>query len=203
MKKIMFNDRYGLTQAVLDGRKTMTRRIINGDYEDVTAYNANLGWHFIADTKDGDSIELKPAYEIGEEVAIAQSYETIYNTLEEKYGNSKANEWWSELYDRIGSGLLGPGYKNKMFVRAEFMPHRIRITDIHVERLQDISDEDCMNEGIEKIDCMAPYAFCVGNKKTSYRTPKYAFSSLIDKVSGRGTWERNPWVFAYKYELIK
>lgn len=33
MKKIMFNDRYGLTQAVLDGRKTMTRRIIPGCYK--------------------------------------------------------------------------------------------------------------------------------------------------------------------------
>lgn len=32
MKKIMFNDKYGLTQAVLDGRKTMTRRIVSENY---------------------------------------------------------------------------------------------------------------------------------------------------------------------------
>lgn len=38
------------------------------------------------------------------------------------------------------------GWDNKMFVRAEHMPHRIRITDIRVERLQDISDEDCLRK---------------------------------------------------------
>ena len=79
MKKIMFNDRYGLTQAVLDGKKTMTRRIIKGNFEDVKAYHANGGWHFIADTDEGDSVELKPQYEIGERVAIAQKYWDLRN----------------------------------------------------------------------------------------------------------------------------
>lgn len=39
MKKIMFSERYGLEQAVLAGTKTMTRRIIKGNFEDVKAYH--------------------------------------------------------------------------------------------------------------------------------------------------------------------
>ena len=36
-----------------------------------------------------------------------------------------------------------------------------------------------------------------------FPTPREAFASLIDKVSGRGTWDRNPWVVVYEFELVK
>ena len=90
MKKAYFNKKYGLRQAVVKRRKTKTRRIIKGDFENVTAYHANGDWHFIADTKDGDSIELKPAFQIGEVVAVAQSYsecagiDDFYNCVGQK-----------------------------------------------------------------------------------------------------------------------
>lgn len=201
MKKIMFSERYGLTQAVLEGRKTMTRRIINGDYEDVKAYHANGGWHFISDTKDGDSVEVKPAYEVGETIAIAQAYQTL--------------RWpalpgidWKVITDEV---THSKGWTNKMFVKAEYMPHRIRITSIKVERLQDISNGDCLKEGITTI---TEGKNEVGNaygwdtmidalKRDSFFTPRAAFAALIDRISGRGTWQRNPWVYAYTFELIK
>lgn len=199
MKKIMFSDKYGLTEAVLSGRKTMTRRIIKGDFENIKAYHANGGWHFIADTKDGDSVEVKPTYEIGEKVAIAQKYWDLRNN----------NVFYEALQRADPSFPLEcirgeKGCHNKMFVRADWMPHSIRITNIKAERLQDISEEDCIREGIVKTDCVAPYGFPVGNGKwKNYRTPQDAFSCLIDKVSGTGTWNRNPWVFAYEFELLR
>lgn len=194
MKKIMFNDKYGLTQAVLTGRKTMTRRIIKGDFEDIKAYHANGCWHFIADTKEGDSIEVKPAYEIVEKVAIAQAYQTL------RFPALPGIDW-EAITDEV---THSKGWNNKMFVQAEYMPHRIRITDIKVKRLQDISEEDCLREGIVRTDCVAPYGFPVGNGKwKNYRTPQDAFACLIDKVSGKGTWERNPFVFVYEFELEK
>lgn len=203
MKKIMFGDIFGLNEAVLSGRKTMTRRVIKGDY--IKIVHLEHEGSFIGITADGESVILpQPAYNVGEEVAIAQPYKNIYEGLEEKEGNSKANEWWCNLYERIGDPTKHAGYKNKMFVRADLMPHRIRITKTKLERLQDISEEDCLREGIVKTDCVAPYGFPVGNGKwKNYRTPQDAFSSLIDKVSCRGTWERNPWVFAYDFELVK
>ena len=36
-----------------------------------------------------------------------------------------------------------------------------------------------------------------------FPTPREAFATLIDKVSGRGTWKRNPWVVVYEFELVK
>ena len=199
MKKIMFNERFGLQQAVIAKYKTMTRRIINGDYEDVKAYYANGGWNFIAYTKDGDSVEVKPAYEVGETIAIAQAYKTFWRP-------ALPGIDWKAITDEV---THSKGWTNKMFVKAEYMPHAIRITGIKAERLQSISEADIMREGIHEGEFMNTrdkYYFDewgdVPNHIT-FKTPRLAFQSLIDKVCKRGTWQRNPWVFAYEFELVR
>lgn len=177
MQKIMFNDKYGLTQAVIEGRKTQTRRVaVNGKWSDIR--NA--------------------AYRIGEEVAVAQSYKDCLSSSWIKYIHDVDP---AVSYDRELS--LSPGQDNKMFVRAELMPHRIKITNIRVERLQDISDKDCLKEGVNKICDFYGFPDIKKDDWGHYNTPQAAFASLIDKVSGKGTWESNPWVFVYDFELIK
>lgn len=182
MKKIYFNDKFRLTQAVLDGRKTITRRIVPFTY-------------------CKDKIHLS-RYKVGEVVAIAQSYETVYH------------EQGLETLDMLVSGWkYSKGWRNKLFVCADFMSHHIRITDIKVERLQDISDEDCLREGVELNTRQYEYdgtkKYCVCGLKhwraigcTDFDTPREAFAALIDKVSGKGTWESNPYVFVYEFKLI-
>lgn len=217
-KKIMFNDKYSLTQAVLDGRKTMTRRVCKYDRPDETysivflfyksnyydndgnivySLNNNFGWRNDKGDFTGWNI---PKYKVGEVVAIAQSYESLGMNPE------------IALNDRDGIGFytktkFAPGWKNKMFVRADLMPHHIRITNIKIERLQDISDKDCLKEGIYKGQCGSADthfmdAYYYKGDIQPYCTPREAFAALIDKVSGKGTWESNPYVFAYEFELI-
>ena len=199
MKKIMFSDAFCLTQAVLDGTKTMTRRLLKE--------GTPLGnWE--------ETAKCLP-YKVGDIVAIAQSYKTIYEELEPQ-GNWEANEWWCSDWDIVGGGLdTSAGYRNKMFVRADFMIHHIKITDVKVERLQDISDKECLREGVKRAS-IGFYAEGVKVKdweKEAHREtasgclklfpfPRQAFASLIDKVSGKGTWESNPWVVAYSFELV-
>ena len=212
MKKIMFNDRYQLTQAVLECRKTMTRRIITCPEEFKGEYvagfyvykrqsdNAIIQWPcmYDADELTFDGGEILPRYKVGEVVAVAQSYERIYEEL-----------WPIDKYEASHYAAISekPGWTNKMFVKAELMPHRIRITGIRVERLQDISDEDCIKEGIQKsfkgrrYGCDI-YAYSFREEDFAI-TPRGAFRGLINAVSGRGTWERNPWCFAYEFELVK
>ena len=119
---------------------------------------------------------------------------------------------YNSFYDDTYNPVLfpaGAGWNNKMFVKPELMPHRIRITGIKCERLQDISDDDCMREGIseawyESTDTTL-YGYADEKKWTAveFDTPREAFASLIDKVSGRGTWKSNPWVVAYEFDLLK
>lgn len=103
------------------------------------------------------------------------------------------------------------GWKNKMYVKANLMPHRIRITDIRIERLQEISDEDCIAEGIreqyfysgEEEPELEGYSYYAWNVlKPLFCTPREAYAALIDQISGKGTWDSNPYVFVYEFEMI-
>ena len=171
MKKIMFSDKYCLTQAVLDGTKTMTRRVLKD--------NVPLGnWN--------ETVKHLP-YKAGEIVAIAQSYHTLNKS---GYVAPKRCEHTCEN---------SAGYENKMFVKASLMPHHIRITDVKVEHLQDISDEDALREGIEEL-CFD--YFLPNDYSKPFLMPREAFAHLIDLVSGKGTWESNPLVVAYSFELV-
>ena len=138
MKKIIFNDRYDLTKAVIEGRKTMMRWIISGGTllpEDRIEYASICPDGFVNIIANGGRsfIDVKYSYKVGEIVAVAQRY---YYAV-------------SSGYDIPVNGMdRTPGWRNKMFVRADLMPHQIRITGIKCERLQDISDADCLKEGI-------------------------------------------------------
>ena len=149
----MFNDKVYLTQAVLEGAKTMTRRELTLTLDkDVDGklirvypskvYLDNGKWLFDFEGKTYFlPKENYPRYNIGEVVAIAQSYKEIL-------------EYMAEYKDIILDGAGFPeeeykaGYKNKMFTKASLMPHHIKITDVKIERLQHIPFQDCLREGI-------------------------------------------------------
>ena len=192
MKKIMFNDKYCLTQAVLAGQKTMTRRVLRD--------NIPLGnWE--------ETVKHLP-YKVGDIVAIAQPYKDIIECMAE----------YSDIIINADGSInreFKAGWTNKMFVRGNLMPHHIRITDIKLERLQDISEEDCLKEGIIFIESFSiigedAYFFAVKRKVGRmydnilkfFSSPQRAYADLIDKISGKGTWESKPFVAAYSFELI-
>ena len=214
MKKILFNDKFGLTKAVLDGRKTQTRRIITPQptYKD----NSGICWkgyayglhlldfnepfgsymNFVTGSEYDKSCRR---YRRGEVVAVAQSYRDCGGINE--YGVPM----WEIISQRVGG--TNAGWDNKMFVRGGLMPHQIRITDVRVERLQDISDEDCLKEGIQTFyygDCkFPPDGYTFDNGKSHFNTPREAFAHLINKVSRKDVWAENPYVFVYDFELVK
>ena len=210
MKKIMFNDKYGLTQAVLDGQKTMTRRVFYIPDKLALKYYVKTDNLVICDTQHNGSIiewrdnndnvrmTFRPKYEVGEVIAIALSY--------------KDSGYAPDLLDRHPKdlsirGLMkdSAGWNNKMFVKSYACKHHIKITNIKVERLQDISDDDCLKEGIFEWNAgqkdIPFYSFSYADIP-DYFSPRDAFKELIDKVSGKGTWESNPFVFAYEFVLF-
>lgn len=194
MKKIMFSDKFQLTQAVLEGRKTVTRRLVS----ERCLRQAEVYRHeYYADTLDAllleeALLEFSP-FKVGEVVAVAQ------NLKDMGYDGGDTEAIRGAIYHT-------PAWTNKMFVSASDCIHQIRITNVRVEQLQDISDEDCLKEGIYWDYGDYPYMatkMYKYNGKDEFIHPKAAFAALIDKVSGKGTWESNPWVYVYEFELVK
>ena len=180
MKGIMFNTKYGLEQAVLNGTKTRTWRA-----------------------------DKEPRYKIGEIVAIKQCYKDVMN-------NSFYND--KKLYDKVCNLMNEAGATNKMFVKNELMSHKIKITKVTPCKLQDVTEEECLREGVyidKEGGRSIGYPFAVSfyctfrgainrdGKQLYWSTPKEAFADLINKLNGKGYWESNPMGYAYEFELVK
>lgn len=211
----MLNDRFELTEAVLNGTKTVTRRLMA---EQPTSHAAYAGMHFISEVVGkkvkkqklradfSDNRTVTSPFNFYEEVAVAQRYRDIgLETLVSIATNVDG--------ERPIPGAFLSGWDNKMFVKAEYMPHRIRIDKVRVERLQDISDEDCLKEGVmvDTSDSFAVrhgYSYCFMDRRTNRlrgygKSPRETFAILIDLVMGKFTWRRNPWVWVYEFTLIQ
>lgn len=222
MKKIMFNDKYGLTEAVLNGSKTQTRRICKydrpskdweigfpcfkgKDYDNdnkcISPLDGAFGWH---NTKTGEELKWNiPKYKVGEVIAVAQPYKDVFD-----YSNC------INPFDYEKEMPSQSAWSNKMFVKSDIMPHRIQISNIRIQKLQDISDEDCLAEGVELNTRQFEYSgeklYCVkglGHWRSigcdNFNSPQEAYAALIDKIAGKGIWESNPYVFVYDFKLIK
>jgi uncharacterized protein YqfB (UPF0267 family) len=139
--------------------------------------------------------DKEPRYKIGEIVAIKQCYCSIYDENKDFLGSRDI------LINEIFTSV---GWRNKMFVKNELMLHKVKITGIKQCRLQDITGEECLREGIfwhnSKYSCLSGYSF--GNSGC-FSTPLLAFRSLINKLNGKGYWESNPLGYAYEFELVK
>lgn len=151
------------------------------------------------------------ALQVGEVVAVAQSYKDAgiefvpikQSVLAGKKSDARQHGWTKHM----------AAFNNKMFTAADILPNRILITDVRVERLQDISNEDCIAEGVgisatdNRIGTpfSVPFNYYIGKDEKGYRysTPREAYAALIDKISGKGVWDSNPYVFVYEFELVK
>lgn len=183
MKKIMFSDKYCLTKAVLDGTKTMTRRVLKegtplGNWEETAKHLP---------------------YKVGDIVAIAQPYKDIIECMAE----------YSDIIINVDGSInreYKAGWTNKMFVKANLLPHHIRITDVKIKRLQDISDDDIIQEGVWQFYNNKNLFYVSKNigyaPDVAFLSAREAFWYLIDNISGKGTWDSNPWVVAYSFELV-
>lgn len=208
MQKIMFEDKkLGLTQKVLDGKKTQTRRFIvcpetykgkktNGFWVNKSPsgklLNVTIGCKH--SYQIDDDAYLYPKYKIGEEVAIAQRYQDIY-----------------DIHTTPIEIKESAGWNNKMFVNSKLMPYKLKITNVRVEKLQEISEKDCLAEGIEKFvgeDNIPRYRVIDKNGEilfSSGESYKDAYQFLIEyiKMGDKHIWENNPFVWVYEFELIE
>ena len=191
-----------MTRRIIKAPRTMEGQDVYGFF--VVTYRSGEVAEVMALDEDEAMINnILPKYKVGEVVAVAQRYKDIRDII-------------GDIQDGKSIKSMA-GWNNKMFVSADLMPHQIRITSIKVERLQDINDEDVYREGFEKEtvnngwgnyahhwEAMLVYYDSIGRtREIRSPHPRDAFAALIDKISGKGTWESNPWVFVYEFELVK
>jgi len=116
--------------------------------------------------------------------------------------------------DATGADASGPWWPS-IHMPREFSRLTLEVIGVKVERLQDISEEDCLAEGIyghhsEELGCTL-YSYdtpghvgfgcrtSITVRPAGWSAPRHAFLNLWDKVNGAGAWDANPWVVAVTY----
>lgn len=213
-----------MVRAILDGRKTMTRRVVKPqppstyiDYNFDTPYsvrweNINAGNGF--DSR-GNALGMHtvrcPYGQPGDLLWVRETYQQVWRDMSnmENDDSSKIPNW----DERTKTPAWGTG-ENYWIYRADgevpkhpkngkfnwkpsiHMPRAaariiLRITDVKVERLQDISPEEVEKEGVQ-IHIPVP-----GDGEPM---PKFQFKKLWNSINGPSSWESNPWVWVISFE---
>lgn len=203
MKGICFKE--NLFNKVVSQEKTQTRRMVisRTGYFQVESRNGVIFAIWQTDDNEwcGDNlVSVNPKYELGEIVYLKEPYYKDSNDdIHYKFGYPENQQEMDKH---------GLKWSNKLFMPESAARYFIQITDVRVEKLQNISREDCLAEGIEFNTEAEPIGYPFGvkfpynNGYHNYSTPQEAYAHLIDRISGKGTWERNPFVWVYDFKLI-
>jgi hypothetical protein len=103
---------------------------------------------------------------------------------------------------KAGSGIIdcgGRGWKPSIFMPRWASRITLEITNVRVERLQDISAPDCVNEGI---NTQGPYDVAIYDEFSSHSIAQFAY--LWDSINSKKyPWASNPWVFAIEFKRVE
>lgn len=216
-----------MVNAILRGDKTQTRRVIKGDtdhqWDSLEGYssqwvNPEKGDHWILKHSTKNSSEnyiVKcPSGKVGDQLWVRETcfFDSIFDhlkTSEIPKGESVGYIATGMIHTRKGKAIL----KNGKTRPSIFMPRwasriQLEITDIRIERLNDISEEDAKAEGVEELEMsgsrniwrfyLAKPDQCVG-----VTNARQSFMSLWESIYDEGSWYENPWVWVVEFKRVE
>lgn len=232
-----------MVKALLEGRKTQTRRIVrkpkaiigtpsDGTWDDDDVEIANTSEGYAAECRDerGDGYDLMlkcPYGKPGDRLWVKETHRLVAWDEEAEmlvqYQSDNAKEWcyfdgeshdeymdsWerkNRKYCTEENEKLYPDLDRLPWVSSLFMPRwasriTLEITDVRVQRVKDISEEDAKAEGVATNNLgqfLPPYPSAAG-----FTTAKRAYAELWDSINGAGSWDSNPWVWALTFKRVK
>lgn len=168
-----------MVQAILDGRKTQTRRVVKPQH-----LRGNLG----PDGSMSDEIiRLCPYGKPGDILWVRETWARDVYTRDYVYKASA---------DVFYSGI--PAWKPSIHMPKDACRLILRITNVRVERLHEISDTDVMNEGAQ--DSWFTLSELTGKTNLGWMRP--GFERLWSKINGAESWNANPWVWVVEFERV-
>lgn len=208
-KPILFSTE--MVQAILEGRKTQTRRIVKNKYCNTDLVKANnILYERQNDipapykSEDGKTIrririheECIPQYQKGDILYVRETW--AENILNDKF-IYKADE-------QQGDEIIRGKWKPSIHMPKKAARIFLEVTDVRCERLQDISEEDAIAEGIEHIGPFGEYKGSphpdVKGIYRAYGQANRAFQDIWSDIFGKQSWDDNPFVWVYEFKRIE
>ena len=195
-----------MIRALLDGRKTQTRRVVklfDGNHADKAGcfrrgYDEEPG-EWMQYAAAGAWVPVRVPYAVGDTLWVRETWADLrgkgFDEHQFGYRADSLNRRGEEDGDSQRCRLdFGVQWKPSIFMPRAACRLTLRVTDVRVQRLQEISEEDARAEG-------CGYSGPAPDKPMSERD---LFAALWDSINAkRAPWASNPWVFAITFEKIK
>lgn len=228
-KPILFSG--PMVRAILEGRKTQTRRVVKPQPVggDRIIYDTFSEEFVVGRMRDSENAwtKLRPRFEVGSEMWVRETWGHRGGIAQCGAAEDRYYDAWIEYKADRTTATIRRGFDDrsglpKMVCRCQkggpdehglecqkfwaswrpsiFMPRwasriTLEVTDVRVQRLQDISDPDAKAEGVKPPD-FGHSEYDAGSDWT-YRD---GYASLWESINGPGSWDANPWVWVYTFD---
>lgn len=208
-RPILFNG--AMVRAILDGSKTQTRRPVKVQPGDVLWGSNGLEWSWLSNTDGGTPADFVrcPFGVPGDRLWVRETWApdprapgvpcvAVHRATDEVALNAAL-----AAPDRWHPSIHMPRWASRI---------TLEVTDVRVERVQDITEEDAQAEGARRFDSVHdtnPYGL---GPRWSMETPtstaqcmgtaRMAFANLWERINGTGGWSANPWVWAISFRRV-
>ncbi len=215
MKPILFNTK--MVKAILEDRKTVTRRLIKPRYKDdeygfQVCHNADWSNWYVEkmDEDEGGFINTRyvnPPYQKGDILYVRETYAQIDIDVDSMYFENSGELYRGMyIYKADGADLsdIGGRWHPSIHMPKEAARIFLRVTDIKVEKLQDMTIEDVHKEGIDiHTDAVTDGETLKKHHDFSMEKFETLWDSTIQKNDlEQYGWDANPWVWVISFERI-
>jgi hypothetical protein len=210
-KPILFSG--PMVRAILDGRKTQTRRVIKNK-DIINGFDIDIDGSAIAyiDQATGDSYPptIKSPYQPGDRLWVRETW-TPFCINKQSCRNvllSHADYCYKATFPKDCVDTLGCTWRPSIYMPKAAARIWLEVIDVRVEMLQEITEEDAIKEGFTGVPCEHPngrYA-CEDCMNTGWREPpRVGFVETwqaLNAKRGYG-WDTNPWVFVVEFKRLE
>ncbi len=201
-KPILFSTE--MVQAILEGRKTQTRRILKPQPEQsnviLDGIKQNVFMLKDCATPKGWLQHKLHNFKIGDILWVRETWQTTWNE------NKKS---WDTIYKADGGYWIDDDgimkWKPSIYMPKKRARIFLEVSNVRVERLRDISEEDAIAEGFGPVindKYPAPGKFINHLNNHHMFNAIDSFASMWVKLNGKGAWKSNPWVWVYEFKQV-
>lgn len=199
-----------MVRAILNGSKTQTRRVVKPqpEFERVERFGDSWKWKKGEDwfsgatteqliSKTGLLHESRCHYSIGQKLWVKETFCTTFDDAQKE---------WSPIYRADGKIVIDDAgmakWKPSIFMPRKYSRITLEITGVSVQRLQEISEEDALEEGVEFHPKSKQFFKLYNCKDGISTTAKQSFGSLWMSIHGADSWDKNEWIWKIEFKNL-
>ncbi|MDO8415534.1 MAG: hypothetical protein Q7S87_04920 [Agitococcus sp.] len=193
-----------MVQAILGGRKTQTRRILKHEVESDNCIVIKKLSPPRINVRDPRFLQFCPYGVVGDQLWVRET------TTEEFMGSTSFTKYVADGHISYDEWSYSKTTRPSIFMPRNFSRILLEITNVRVERLNDITDTDAIAEGIERLgnefNC-SPWRNYrigkVGEMDMHCSCPRRSYMTLWESINGAGSWAENQFVWVITFKVVE